>query len=1369
MNNLTRTLRTAIAFAAMFALPHLASAAVRTFTSVTPAPVSTNVTAGVATTNISTVSVRNGSGASTRFIGTALITATVSPVEPTVTASISPTNLVFVNADATLTTTLTVTTTTGTPVGTYVVQIVADTNFPPGVNITPKTNFFTLNVGAVFVPQKAWSPAGVNTNWSTAANWTNSGVPTISNDVVFIDLGATNAAGTVDNVVDSSFSIGSLTYGQTNLYHTTLIPSGVTLTVGGTAGGLVAGTGTDSGISQLTTAAITGAGGKLTVTNKSANINIGQAHSTTDNVISLAQATLDLSGLDEFTATVSRLVVGVDLTIKGSSGVLNLAKTNTLTATAGSAAPQIDVGDNSQAGGTPTISSILRLGQTNGLYADSVVVGRGKTDGSGALMQFNSAFTSPTVYFRGTNGSSSRVGTWFIGDGYGSRTFYAYGTCDFSLGTVNALVDTMYVGRGASTAYGAGANNPGYGTLIFGAGTIDVNTLQVGYSTANAAGAGTVNANGGSLLVNTLLELGHNGGSATLNISNATVSANSGISVGGPTTIAMLGGTLNATNSSSTVGTGLNPVSNLSVSNSTLGLAIQSLVPSVAAANLAVDGTANTINISSMPPIPTPGPAQLPIIQYGLNGGGSSGDLTKFVLGTLPSGSPAYGAYVSNNVANKSIDIVITNGPFIPSLTWNGAPNGNWNTTTANWKLNGGPGTNYAQGNFVTFDDTLTGTASVNLTTALSPILVTVNNTLSNYVFSGSGNLSGSAALVKSGSGKLTLAETGGDSFSGGIIVNDGMLILDNANSAITGGLAISAAGTVQVGNNDANGVMPSGAVQASGVLVFNCVNNLVVSNAISGAGTLTQTNANIVTLSGNSAFTGAASVAQGTLQLGNGKGLGLAASLTVNNGATFDANGYTVFGSGNSNVVVSVEGAGVGGNGAIVNNSTNGTTQTFHWVTLTGDTTFGGSSGWDIRNSSGNSASADAQLNGAYNLTKVGTNTVTFRGVTIDTGLGNISVQAGGLTFTATTNAALTSLGNSSATVMVYSNATVTLDSIGTIPGKNFILTNGGTLKSSGTNTFGNPLTLAGAANNTINVGSGALFTITSAIGGGGGFSKNGNSTLFLTANNTYSGNTIVSGGTLALYGGGFDGSISSSVNINITSGATVDVSGRSNGTLTLASGQTLSGGIGTNGPGAINGILVASAGSFVAPGSGSTNTGWLTVSSNATLQGATTMKVNASSGANDLLSAYGITGSGSLLVTNVSGTPTNGQTFQLFVATNGNYSALTFSGGVTLPSASGLTWTNHLAVNGTISAKVAPPAPPYITSISLSGTSLVISGTGGTASSQFVLLNSTNLTLPLIQWTPVATNTFTGDSWSTTNTVNPGAPQNYYMLKVF
>jgi len=341
---------------------------------------------------------------------------------------------------------------------------VADTNPPNASLVTPTNCTFTITMStaAPFNPVKVWTNSGINGNWSTAGNWTPSGAPGSSNDVKFFDPGAVGTPGTVDNTMDISFAVGSLTYGQSNNFHTTQIAGGTTLTILGT-NGLAAGTGTDNGDSFTTVNTIKGANGTLIVSNGNANISVGQSHPTTGTTVAQSQATLDLSGVDTLTATVSRVLVGADVSIKGASGVLNLARTNKITA-AGSTAPQIDVGDNSQPQGSPAIPSILLLGQTNAFFADSISVGRGKTDGNGSSMLFNSSFANPVAYFRGTNGTGSRVGTWTIGDGFGSRNNFpndCHGSNDFSLGTINALVSTIFVGKGASTDNGAGANVTG--------------------------------------------------------------------------------------------------------------------------------------------------------------------------------------------------------------------------------------------------------------------------------------------------------------------------------------------------------------------------------------------------------------------------------------------------------------------------------------------------------------------------------------------------------------------------------------------------------------------------------------------------------------------------------------------------------------------------------------------------------------------------------------------------------------------------------------------------------------------------------------------------------------------------------------------
>ena len=77
-------------------------------------------------------------------------------------------------------------------------------------------------------------------------------------------------------------------------------------------------------------------------------------------------------------------------------------------------------------------------------------------------------------------------------------------------------------------------------------------------------------------------------------------------------------------------------------------------------------------------------------------------------------------------------------------------------------------------------------------------------------------------------------------------------------------------------------------------------------------------------------------------------------------------------------------------------------------------------------------------------------------------------------------------------------------------------------------------------------------------------------------------------------------------------------------------------------------------------------------------------------------------------------------------------------------------------------------PPAQPGISHISLSGTTLVISGTNGTAGLSYTVLTSTSLVAPVSLWTPIATNTFPGENFSVTNTVNPSVRQSFYVLRV-
>jgi hypothetical protein len=83
------------------------------------------------------------------------------------------------------------------------------------------------------------------------------------------------------------------------------------------------------------------------------------------------------------------------------------------------------------------------------------------------------------------------------------------------------------------------------------------------------------------------------------------------------------------------------------------------------------------------------------------------------------------------------------------------------------------------------------------------------------------------------------------------------------------------------------------------------------------------------------------------------------------------------------------------------------------------------------------------------------------------------------------------------------------------------------------------------------------------------------------------------------------------------------------------------------------------------------------------------------------------------------------------------------------------------------TASAVVNVLLPPAFTRMDPIGTSLVLEGAGGIPSSPYTVLTSTNLALPLAQWTRLATNNFdSGGAFAFTNA--PSASPQFYLLEL-
>jgi hypothetical protein len=477
-------------------------------------------------------------------------------------------------------------------------------------------------------------------------------------------------------MVDANFTISSLTF--TNLggtYHNTDLASGRTLTITNilTIGAIDAG-----GTAQQEFVTVAGSA-TVSVNNPNANLQVWLGSASVSS-----QATLDLSALDNFSATVSRLTVGasaVNNAVNRPSGILYLAKTNAITVgfqtttleagtTTGNAG--IVVADCNQNNG---LASYLYLGQVNTLTADTIAIARQKTF---ATLAFNPLYANvapyPTVTLQGF--TSSRISVFDVGSGAGNTgTTTGTGTADFSGGIVNAMVDTLSIGRASTPASGSSGGTT-TGVLTFDAGTINANALNIGLQPAAfhtlKVGIGTLNVGtnsaigaGAKVIVNGNLTLasaaGGTGGAATtgtLNINGGTVQASNivaGVN-GAPSTINLNGGTLIVMN---TAGTPTAPLTTLNLTDGTLQLNLNgsSGVANVVATTVAASG-ATTIKLGAIANV-TSG-TTYPLISYT-----GSDPYSSLSLGTLPAG---YAGNLVDDSANSLVSLMITSAPAQPPV-----------------------------------------------------------------------------------------------------------------------------------------------------------------------------------------------------------------------------------------------------------------------------------------------------------------------------------------------------------------------------------------------------------------------------------------------------------------------------------------------------------------------------------------------------------------------------------------------------------------------------------------------------------------------------------------------------------------------------
>jgi autotransporter-associated beta strand protein len=282
---------------------------------------------------------------------------------------------------------------------------------------------------------------------------------------------------------------------------------------------------------------------------------------------------------------------------------------------------------------------------------------------------------------------------------------------------------------------------------------------------------------------------------------------------------------------------------------------------------------------------------------------------------------------------------------------------------------------------------------------------------------------------------------------------------------------------------------------------------------------------------------------------------------------------------------------------------------------------------------------------------------------------------------------------------------------------------------------------------------------TLSGAISGTGTLIQRGPGTLTLSGANSYTGATVISNGTTLALGGG--GSIYTTPSLSLAEGATLDVSAYT--AYSLLSSITLR----ASGAGTTVGSTAATIKGAASIGASVTLAGPLALTfTPAAFSGDAThpaLYVSQISAGVLNLSSSAIT------ISNAAATPLGAGTYSLVQVAPGG----TINLGAPTVTVYGLAshTTNSLSVSGgslnLVVGSTGVPVPA-INSVTLSGGSLIFSGNNGSDSGNYYVLTSTNVALPLSNWTTIATGAFspTG-TFSVTNAVGVN-PSQFFIIQI-
>ena len=439
---------------------------------------------------------------------------------------------------------------------------------------------------------------------------------------------------------------------------------------------------------------------------------------------------------------------------------------------------------------------------------------------------------------------------------------------------------------------------------------------------------------------------------------------------------------------------------------------------------------------------------------------------------------------------------------------------------------------------------------------------------------SANGQISGSGGVSLTGTGTLSLG--GNNSFSGGITLIAGTLVANQANALGSAGTISFGGGTLQYGtgiSSDISSRIGMGTGQA--LRIDTNANTVTYASAIGGSGgNLTKLGAGTLSLAGNNTFSGAITIAAGTLQIASSGRLGGGTfSGNISNASTFDYAGtgnQTLSGVISGSGGVSVSGGGllnltgnstytgattlssgalrINGNSTLSSNTTisvssgatlqlAGNTTISNTITLTGN---GSNGSGALRNISGNNRvvpnisllgntvlQADAGLfstTGALignntNLTLLGSGRFEINAANLGTGSLTINMTGSNI---ATVGI---SAGNSYSGDTTIQGGEFRLARANAIPVASNVVISGGTLNiQTNMQTSANVTLVSGNITGTtgaLTATNGFILqngTVSAILTGNSTVTKTGVGTVTLSGNNTYTGGTALNAGTLVI-----------------------------------------------------------------------------------------------------------------------------------------------------------------------------------------------------------------------------------------------------------